>query len=108
VPSLLKGSIFVALVVTLVAAFPSEGLPKKSVLGSKIGGEMVKQVAVVERTAANIFTEAMQETLTFLTVEPQPTSSEKVPLKFKTTEVQTDPEAEKQMLAMLNRERSAG
>jgi uncharacterized protein YkwD len=105
IPSMIKGLVLVALVLTLIVVIPSEKLPRKAVLDSMVGSEMVKYISAVERVAANVFSDAIQDTLTFLTVEPKPTSSEKVQLKFKTTDVSVDNEAEKRMLALVNMER---
>jgi uncharacterized protein YkwD len=101
--SSILGLAIVGLILTLIVVAPVPGAPRQAVLNSKIGNPLVEQVSRVERQAARLIGDAVLDTLTFLTIRPEP--DERVELRFRTTRFSPSPEAEAQMLVLVNRER---
>lgn len=97
--------IFCAFLLTLFVSLPIQGAVKKDITSSKIGGPIVAKTQGVERELNKIFGEAVNESLTFLTINSNPTISEKVDLGFTQNEVKIDIGAEDQMLILVNKER---
>lgn len=102
-PALLRGLIFIALTLVLIATFPIQPAIKKAVLNSKIGSQILKNAYQLEQPVKNVFGGVTEDSLTFLTIKPQ--TSEKVNLGFQTTEYSQDEAAEKVMIELLNKER---
>ena len=103
VPALLRGLIFVALFLVLIATFPVQPNLKKSVLDSKIGSQILKNAYSLEQPVKNVFGGISNDSLTFLTIKPK--SSEKVNLGFQTTDISIDEVSEKDMFNLVNKER---
>lgn len=103
IPALGEAIIILAFFLTLFIALPVRGSLKKEIFSSRIGGPLVLRAQVIERRVNEIFGQAVNETLTFLTVKP--TSSEKVDLHFTTTDVKVDTSAEVLMFNLVNSER---
>lgn len=106
IPALGEGIVLVSFILTLLVALPIQGSIKKAVVSSKIGGVLVVKTQGLERELNSIFGAAVNETLTFITVNPNPSSSEKVNLGYTQKEVKVDEGAEMTMLALINRERT--
>jgi uncharacterized protein YkwD len=104
-PAIGEAIIFTAFILTLLIALPIHGSIKKSIVTSKIGSGLIQQTQGVEKSLNSIFGEAVNETLTFITINSSPTSSEKVDLKFTQREVRLDENAETTMLQLVNLER---
>ncbi len=105
-PALGETLIFCAFLLTLFVSLPIQGAIKKDITSSKIGGPIVAKTQGVERQLNKIFGEAVNESLTFLTINSNPTISEKVDLGFTQIEVKIDEGAEEQMLILVNQERT--
>ena len=106
IPALGEAIIFIAFILTLFIALPIQGAIKKSIVSSKIGGPLVERTQIVERQLNNIFGEAVNETLTFLTINPNPASTEKVDLHFTQETIKIDEGAEQTMFNLVNQERT--
>ncbi|MBI4067240.1 CvpA family protein [Candidatus Gottesmanbacteria bacterium] len=106
IPALGESLIFTAFILTLLVTLPIRGGIKKDIVSSKIGGALVNRTAGIERQLNRIFGQAVNDTLTFITVNPNPSSGEKVDLKFTQKEVKVDEVAETTMLNLVNQERS--
>jgi len=106
IPALLKSLVILAVFLTFVISFPAPGWVKNAVLESKIGSALVKNALGTEKVLTNIFGGAVNDTLTFITVKPEPESGETVDLGFKTTNVSVDEAAEVEMLKLVNQERT--
>lgn len=102
-PALLRGLVFVAILLVLVATFPIQPKIKLAVEHSKIASVILRQSTQLETPLKNIFGEFTQETLTFLTIKPQ--SNETVNLGFQTTEFRPNPQLEEEMIKLVNQER---
>ena len=102
VPSVVKGFVLCSLMVMALAVLPL-GVPRQAVLDSRIGSRMLGFASAVERHAASVFSGAIQEALTFLTIKPD--STETIRNTPQTKDVQVDFDAEEEMLRLVNRER---
>src|SRR3989344_5164708 len=91
--------------VSLVFAFPVRGQIKQALLDSRSGPIFMNISRSTEKYIKNIFGEAVNETLNFLTIKPQ--SNESVDLGIKPAEKQLsfDTESEVTMFNSVNRER---
>lgn len=105
IPALGEAVLFTAFILTLLIALPVQGAIKKDILASKIGGPLVAKTQGIERQLNKIFGGAVNETLTFLTVNPNPSSEEKVDLGFTAQQVKVDESAEATMFFLVNQER---
>lgn len=105
-PVLFEGLIFTAFILTLLLALPIKGSVKNSITVSKIGGPLIGRTQVVERQLNSIFGEAVNETLSFLTINSNPISEEKVNLGFTQNQLIIDEQSEETMLTLVNQERT--
>lgn len=106
IPVVGEGLIFTAFILTLLVTLPIQGRIKKSIVTSKIGGALVSHTQGVESHLNNIFGEAVNETLTFITINPYPASSDRIDLGFTQSEGTVDENAQRSMLVLVNIERS--
>lgn len=106
IPVLGEALIFTAFILILLVTLPIQGAVKKDIVSSKIGGSLVVRTQGIERQIKNIFGAAVNETLTFLTVNPNSSSEEKVNLRFTQKEIKIDEAAEEIMLVLINQERT--
>lgn len=103
VPALIRGLIFIALFLVLVATFPVNPGLKKVVLESKLGSLILKSAYGLEAPLKNVFGGISNDSLTFLTIKPK--TNEKVNLGFQTNEIKPDEQSEKEMFNLVNKER---
>jgi uncharacterized protein YkwD/uncharacterized membrane protein required for colicin V production len=113
IPGALHGVIISALVLTVLALAPvgnpsgtGTSVPRDLILSSQLGGRLVRTTLGVERQLAGIFEPALEATLGFLTVQPEPTSGETIELKFDVSDPAPDTEDEQRMLDLVNTERT--
>jgi uncharacterized protein YkwD len=113
IPGALHGVIISALVMTVLALAPvgdisstGTSVPRDLILSSQLGGRLVRTTLGVERQLASIFEPALQATLGFLTVKPEPTSGETIDLKFIVSDPAPDTDDEQRMLDLVNAERT--
>ncbi|MCJ7740188.1 CvpA family protein [Candidatus Microgenomates bacterium] len=105
-PAVGEALIFTAFMLTLLIALPIAGVIKKDILSAKIGGALVVRTQNIEKELDQIFGEAVNESLNFLTVNANPQSNEKIDLKFTQTEVKEDLASEEAMLRLINQDRA--
>ncbi len=91
--------------ISLVFALPVRGQIKKDVLDSKSGPFFVNLSQRFEAGLKQIFGQAANETLNFLTVKPESTSSIDLGFKLDQEKVVYDASSEKTMFNLLNQER---
>ncbi len=103
IPAFLKGTIFVAIILILVAVFPIQPTLKKDVNNSKIATWILSYSYRIESPLKAAFGGFANDTLTFLTIEPK--TNESVGLGFKNDKFVFDEEMEMQMIDMVNKER---
>lgn len=104
-PAIGEALIFTAFILTLLVALPIQGSIKKNIVTSKIGGPLVSKTQGIERELNGIFGQAVNESLTFITVNPNPQTQERVDLQFTQTDIAIDQNAEMTMLQLVNSER---
>ena len=104
IPSFLRGLIFVALTLVLIATFPIQPSIKKGVLDSKLGSLILKNAYRLEQPVKNVFGGVTSDTLTFLTIKPK--TDERVNLGFQTAEFRIDETSEQQIMQLVNEERA--
>ena len=103
IPAVTKGFVLCSLMVMLLVVLPTR-IPHRLVLDSAIGSRMLRVSSTVERAAASLFSSAIQEGLTFLTITPG--AEDSVRIRAQTKDVVVDFEAEEEMLRLLNTERA--
>ncbi|MBI1982289.1 MAG: CvpA family protein [Candidatus Levybacteria bacterium] len=99
-----SATILLAFLLTLVISLPLSPFLKQIVSSSKVGSFLVSKTSGFEKELNNVFGGAVNEALTFLTVEPQ--RKEIVDLKFRTTSTAADTVSEKEMFELVNKERA--
>jgi len=102
-PGILSGLLLSSFILSLVIALPFSVFLKHSVNNSKIGNVLVASTQSFSKNWNNIFGGAVNDVLSFLTVEPQ--SNQTVDLHFKISQVTVDKLSEQQMFALVNKER---
>src|SRR5579872_986596 len=103
-PGSISGLVLVMFLLTVVAAIPTTPFLKEALNNAKIGGILLARSQLIEKQVGNVFGKAANDTLNFLTVEPDSNSS--VSLHFTYPNGTEDTQAEGQMLAMVNQERA--
>lgn len=99
----LSAVLLVAFILTMVVTLPLSSFVKHAVSQSKIAGILTANTQSLAGAINGVFGGAVNETLTFLTVEPK--GNESVNLNFRTSDIKVDTQAEEQMFNMVNEER---
>lgn len=105
IPAVLRGLVFIALALVMVATFPLQPALKRSVLDSRAGSQILKQASNLEQPVKQVFGGVANDSLTFLTIKPK--TDEKVNLGFQTSQFITDDVSENQMMDLINGERAS-
>lgn len=105
IPASMEAMIASSFFLTLLLTLPVSGEVKKTVVDSTVGSRLVVQAQDVERQLNTVFGEAVNETLTFLTINANPISEESIILGFTQPEGTVEEEAEQVMLQLVNQER---
>ncbi|MDO8577204.1 MAG: CvpA family protein [Candidatus Daviesbacteria bacterium] len=103
VPALLRGLIFTAIVLVMIATFPIQPVVKKAVLDSKIGSQILKNAYALEQPVKQVFGGVANDSLTFLTIKPK--TDQRVNLGFQTSQFSIDSVSENGMIDLVNKER---
>ena len=104
-PGGLSGAVLIMFIVTVVTALPVTPFLKNAITTSHLGGFFIGRSQLLEKSVAGVFGGAAQETLNFLTVEPQSNAS--ISLGFTTTTGNIDSVGEEKMLEDVNKERTS-
>lgn len=99
-----SAALLLAFILTLAVSLPFSPFLKQIVYSSKIGSALILRTSGFEKDLNLVFGQTLNETLTFLTVEPE--GNELVNLKFKTTTDVIDTVSEKEMFELVNQERA--
>jgi len=105
IPGLCSGLLLSSFILSLIIALPFSLFLQQSILNAKIGSVLVANTQGFAKNWNNIFGGAVNDTLSFLTIEPQ--SNESVNLNFKVKNAAVDVGAEQQMFKLVNNERVA-
>lgn len=103
VPAIGQGLILVAFLLTAVVVLPVRPDIKKAVSQSQFGGVILQKTAVIESSINQVFGGAINDALTYLTIEPK--SNETIKLDAEVGELTVDEKSEEKMLTDLNKER---
>lgn len=104
IPAFLRGLVFIAIILVMIASFPIQPKIKLAVQNSKIGSLILTKTRQLETPLKNVFGGITEDTLSFLTIKPQ--SNETVNLGFQTTDFKSNPDLENQMIVLVNNERT--
>lgn len=104
-PGFASAFIILAFLLTVIVSLPSSPFVKKLVTDSRIGSVLIANTSFFEHKLNDVFGGALDDTLNYLTVEPQ--SDESISLYFTVEDGAADVRAENEMLLMVNREREA-
>lgn len=106
-PGLLWGTIFSALIITILAVAPIKGAFRDTALDSTLAKFFISKTTGIEGYLSSLLGNAVNDTLTFLTVKPN--SGETLDLGFKVAadKLSEDEIAEDKMLELVNRERTS-
>lgn len=104
VTGLARGVMVGMLTLGIVSALPLPEPVTSAVRDSQLGSRLAERGESVQRALGGVVAEAVQESIAILTVRPD--SSERVALSFKVANPRIDPDAEAQMLVLLNRART--
>ena len=103
VPGVLSAVVLLAFVLTMIVALPISPYLKDSVTKSKLGSPLVLGIQGFDEQINNVFGGAVNDALTFITVEPK--SNESIVLNFSTNKYVLDRPSELKMIELVNRER---
>lgn len=106
IPALLRGLVFISIILVLLGTFPVQPRIKKDIHESKIGLNILNKTYQLEGPLKGVFGGITEDTFTFLTIKPK--SNETVDLGFKTREFSPNPGFENQLVNLVNKEREAG
>jgi uncharacterized protein YkwD len=104
VTGLVRGVVVATLLLAIVAALPLPEPITQAVKESAIGARLAERGETVQRALAGVLGDAVQESISLLTVRPE--STERVTLSFRVAAPRIDADAETQMLTLLNRART--
>lgn len=104
VPALGEALVLIAFILTATITLPVQPQIKKAVIESKIGGLILKQTSGIEKSVGEIFGGAINDALTYFTIEPK--SDQTVELKSGIDHLTYDTASETKMFEDVNRERA--
>lgn len=103
-PSLASALVLIAFFLTLILSLPLSPFLKEPVSGSKIADYLMRQTAGLERLTNQVFGQAANETINFITVRPG--ARETIDLRFQAKNLSPDPTSEQAMVSLINQERT--
>jgi uncharacterized protein YkwD/uncharacterized membrane protein required for colicin V production len=104
-PAAARGLIVTGAILLLIVAMPATRHLTADIERATIGGPVLERATAVERTFASIFGDAIVDTLAFLTVPQR--DGERVALPSTPGTLTVDPEAEAEMLRLVNQARAS-
>lgn len=104
IPGLGEGILVIAFILTLIIGLPIKPQIKDAVSDSKIGSYILNKTSGIEKYVNDIFGGVVQDSLTYLTVEPG--ADQSVSLNIARENLTVDVKAEAEMFALVNEERS--
>ena len=103
VPGVLSAVVLLAFILTMIVALPISPYLKSAVTKSRLGSPLVLGIQGFDEQINNVFGGAVNDALTFLTIEPR--SEESITLNFSTNKYILDRPSEITMIELVNRER---
>lgn len=105
IPALLRGMVFISIILVLLGTFPIQPQIKKDILDSRLGSKILSETQNIEGPLKNVFGGITEDTFSFLTIKPK--SDESVNLGFKTTQFSANVAMEDQLVTLVNKERTS-
>ncbi|MHB1458524.1 MAG: CvpA family protein [Armatimonadota bacterium] len=105
ITGLIRGLIVISMLITLAAVAPVSPLSQASLDKSFMAQEMLKTTLGMTASISQTFGTAVHEAMGFITINP--TSDESINLGYKAANPTIDEAAEKEMLILLNQERTS-
>lgn len=102
-PGLSSATVLVAFFLTLILSLPLSPVLKNAVISSRTGSLLTTRTAGFERLINQVFGQAANETINFITIKPD--DKETVDLRFQTKNLITDSLSEQKMFELVNNER---
>lgn len=102
-PAVFSALLLIAFILTMIMTLPVSPYLKKAVSKSIIGNKLILNTQGIDKDINNVFGGAVNEGLSFFTIEPK--SNDSVNLNFTTDKTTIDTDAEKEMFLMVNSER---
>ncbi len=102
-----RGALLFLFFVSLAFALPVRGQLKQAILDSRSGPPFVRLASAVEGQIKNVFNDAIQESLNFLTIKPGSSANYDLGFEAAVKQLTADPQSETEMLALVNKERAA-
>lgn len=103
-PGLLSAFIILSFLLSLIVTFPSSPYIKQAVDDSSFASKLVANTSLFEKQLNKVFGGALDETLHFMTIDPE--SSKTVKLHFTVNDGTVDTDAEQEMFELVNKERA--
>lgn len=100
-----SGVLLTTFILTMALTLPLSAFIKHNVSDSKIAKVLTANTQGLAKSISGVFGGAVNETLTFMTVEPK--SNESLSLNFQTSNFTIDTQGEAEMLADVNKERAS-
>ena len=100
-----RGALAATLALAVLAALPLPEPIADGIRESRVASYLADRGATLQRAVAGVLDEAVQETLSMMTVRPE--SSDRVELRFTVDQPRVDERAESRMLELVNAERRA-
>ncbi len=104
VTGLARGVVVATLLLAIVAALPLPEPITQAVADSRLGSRLAGRGETVQRALGGVLGDAVQESISMLTVRPE--STERVTLSFRVAAPRVDADAETQMLTLVNKARA--
>ncbi len=104
VPGLISAFIILSFLLSVIVTFPSSPIIKNAVEESGVASKLVANTSLFEKKLDDLFGGALNDSLNFLTVEPE--SDKTVTLHFQVKDGTYDERAEQDMFKMVNTERA--
>ena len=105
IPALGEGIVLIAFLITAIIALPVKPELKKAVSESRFGGLILKETSGIEKAINQVFGGAINDALTYFTIEPGSKST--IKLTGGVEKLSVDSESENKMLIDLNNERTS-
>lgn len=104
IPAVLNALLFLAFVLLFAVSLPTNPKIKQDIFDAKTASVLIDKAILLEKPFGNVFGPIAKQTLTFLTVKPEDKGT--VDLKFTQKNHSVDEKSEKEMLEMVNEERT--
>lgn len=103
IPAVGEGLVLMAFILTLVIGLPISPKVKADVADSRVGGYLVSKTTGLEVTVNDVFGEVIEDSLTYLTVQPE--SRESLEITVGKKQLVDDGVSEVEMYDLINKER---